>query len=381
MEENCFCKTDKYAYPSICNRIFCCVCTGSKEELIKLQCCNNYVHRSCFINSSIIRRNNIINSKDTLETTKFSEIDICHYCKKPYNTTQFPNMLSRGNKDLLFISKNKVLELILIILWTILVLLSIGNALSDNILLLSGKNKGIELYKNKFIDNCKNYTQEDCSESYEEDSVRVGMFIGCIITIVLGGPLTLIYLQCSYSESKSKWDKYIFPQSINLDDVYKHMRNHYNNLIINCRISDYKKSINKHNQIYKSNFNRLIIPSIILIWQLIYLFIILGYNLWYIPSHTSSDTTVEDARKLVVNYIPILCFFNVLWLAVIGPIIFIIILPVYICFEWCIKNCIKCFNSCAETRKKIKNDILIGETNIKSFSIDIDNSLKKSSIV
>jgi hypothetical protein len=111
------------------------------------------------------------------------------------------------------------------------------------------------------------------------------------------------------------------------------------------------------------------------------LFIILGYNLWYIPSHASSDTTVEDARKLVVNYIPILCFFNVLWLALIGPIIFIIILPVYICFEWCIKNCIKCFNSCAETRKKIKNDILIGETNIKSFSIDIDNSLKKSSIV
>jgi hypothetical protein len=372
MEENCFCETDKYAYPSLYNRIFCCVCNKEKEILIKLNCCGKYVHKSCFITSSIIRRNNIINSKDTPETTNFSEIDICHYCTKPYDKRQFPNLLT--SEGIQIKRKHRMFNIILITLWTIIMLFSTGNSLSDNILLGVYKNRGIELYKNKFIDNCEaNYTgiyntskdiHDYCFDSFSDKNIWIPwMVTGSSVF----GAFTIIAFMCLLFADDGRFPKppifvyeYIFTGDLC-------------NIHTDFLIKDYKNSIEKCKKIYKSNSKKLIIPSIILIWQLVYLFLILGYNLWYIPSHTSPDTTEKEARKLAFYYIPILCFFNIFWLAIICLTIFIICVIVVLC--------IKCCNEYEEERRKIKNNMSLGNDNVKLYDMDVDNSLKKSNIV
>ena len=392
MEQSCFCETDKYAYPSIWDRIFCCICSGIKERLIKLECCSKYVHKSCFINSAIIHRNNILNSKDTLETTKFSEIDICHYCRDSYDRTQFPNIPT--SEGIQIKNKNRILEVLLPTCWIIILLLIFGNALGDNILLGTHKNKGIELYKHKFIDNCElNYTgiyntsndiHDYCHNSFLNENEWT---LGVVPTTSIAGFMIIIvglYLLSTTDETSiiySFVDQYIIIEFLPLwDTSFYHT------------VKDYRTSIEKCTKIYKSNCKKLIIPSIILTWQLVYLFLILGYNLWYIPSHTSPDTTVEEARKLTFYYIPILCFFNVFWFVIICaitiPIIFGIICLILLCVECCTKMCvgcanccIECVNFCAEERNKVKNNISLGDNNIKLYSIDIDDSLKKSTIV
>ena len=374
MEESCFCCTDKYVYPTLWTRISWCICTSTKEELIKLKCCGNYVHRSCFINSSIIRRNNILNSKDIPDITRFDQIDVCHYCKLP-NDMIFPYM---PNEAINIENLNSILEILLEIYWPIVILLSIGNAISDNVLLGTQTNKGIKLYKNISIDNCElNYTgiyntstniHNYCSDSFEDEWITP---VVCIMSI-LG--TVIIYLCIRSAFEDDFMEKYIM-------ESFRHYRFTYyvgiTTIYRNESIQKYKNTVARSKQIYKSNLIRLITPSIILIWQLVYLFIILGYNLWYIPSHTSSDTTVEEARKLFLNYIPILCFFNVLWAGVICPMIALILFGIGYCIKKCTEYCAKCI----EEREVIKHNISMGENNIKSFSIDIDNSLKKSSVV
>jgi len=364
MEESCFCQTDKYAYPSLCDRLCCCLCYKEKEELIKLNCCGKIVHRSCFINSSIIRSNNIINSKDTPETTTFSEIQICHYCQKPYDKKQFPN-IPHTNEEVKLINKNRKLKNIFIVFWIIVLFLSFGNGLTDNVLLGSYKNKGIELYKIKYIENCKlnltnncyqsNNINKCCDKSFYQENWWAPVFV--IITSVMS--LFLFGIICSES-AKDFRKKYFKIRFVKLYFVYVHgVYYKY----------QYEEKFNKAKNIYKSNILKFIIPTCMLGWQLLYLMNIIGYNQWYIPSHTSSNTTLEEAHKLALNYIPILCLFNIFWVMLIVLILFIICFLFYCCFD--------CY---LEERNKVKNNILGGENNIKIYDVDINESLKKSNI-
>uniref|UniRef100_A0A6C0E6J7 Uncharacterized protein n=1 Tax=viral metagenome TaxID=1070528 RepID=A0A6C0E6J7_9ZZZZ len=377
MKDTCFCESDKNGLPTLYERLCCCICIGKKEELIQLDCCKNYVHKSCFITAAFIHSNQIINSKDTPGTTKFSEIDICHYCQQPYNKNLFPDT-PHTNEEVQLLNKNRKLRTKLTIMWTILTILSFGIGLCDNILLATYKNKGIELYKNKFMDNCiANYTgncneyvnrHECCSDVFDDQTKWP--FGLTLLTSMIGAFLIFVFTSCfgCLHESSCSYDLINSIPIVTTELPPIHCRNHSFSLY---SIEDYKEELNKNKGIYKSNQKRLIIPSIMLMWQLIYLFIMLGYNLWYIPVYTSPSVTLEESYKLSLYYIPILCLFNVFYLAIICPIISIII----VLFAWC-------FLCCAEERGKIKNNISDGKNNIELCDRDTTfNSLKNSSIV
>jgi hypothetical protein len=154
-----------------------------------------------------------------------------------------------------------------------------------------------------------------------------------------------------------------------------------NNFIENIKINTiniYRNELNAYKNTYKKIRIDIIIIPLELLWQLVYLIIIIGYNLWYIPSHTSSETTLEEARRLVLNYLPILCCFNVFWVYfVVGLIISFGGLN-----YGCVSFCKVCFcKPCLDIREKHRNKIISGDTNIKLYSIDVNDSLKKSNIV
>jgi hypothetical protein len=370
MEESCFCETDKYAYPSLYNRLCCCLCTKEKETLIKLNCCGKYVHQSCFINSAIIRSNNIINSKDTSNTTKLSEIQICHYCQNPYDKKQFPN-IPRTHEEIKLNHKMKVCTFIEYIMLLLATILTFSNALADNILLASNRNKGMNLYKNIFVSNCESnytgsYTNADdinnyCSDSFYDETVWK-MWTVCI-TSIFG-----FVVYCTVYDMR--WHMHC-----ELVENFLENRN-----VIRDKdfiIQHYKDAINNHKDIYKKFVLNLIVLALELTWQLAYLIIIVGYNKWYIPSHTFEDTTVEEARKLLLYYIPILCFFNIFWICfAVG-----LVITMYALIGGCMICLRGCFELWKEQREISRNKIRIGETNIKLYDIDVDDSLKKSDIV
>ena len=373
MEDNCFCQTDKYINPTVWDMICRCLCIAEKENIIKLNCCGNYVHRSCFINSAIIYSNNIINSKDTPETTKLSEIRLCHYCRKPYDKSQFP-IIPYTNEE--FILGNKIISVVntIDILNVFIILFSLCIGLCDNILLASNNNKGMELYEKIFINNCKtNYTgsynnskdiSDYCSNLfYMETEWKIWVVI---LTSVIG---FIVYMSCVNYRCRKiiDYNDYIFELlKLKSDSILEYKE------IIN--------KINKYKNLDKKMRINLIIQLLELLWQLVYLVIIIGYNVWYIPSHTSSETTQEEARKLVLNYLPILCFFNIYWN-------YIIIGIVLLCIGW--RGSIgESFSNQEEKSKEEKsnelnkNKIIEQRIDIKLYSIDVDDdSLKKSNIV
>jgi hypothetical protein len=371
MEESCFCQTDKYAYPTLCDRLCCCLCYKEKEELIKLNCCGKFVHRSCFINSSIIRSNNIINSKDTPETTTFSKIQICHYCQKPYDKKQFPN-IPHTNEEITLHNKVSRLDTSTCSIMTFTVILAFSIALADNILLAGNLNKGMGLYKKIFINNCiTNYTgkyteqseiDEDCSDSFYDETVWK-IWMVCLTSL-----LGFLVFSCVYG-IRCDWISTDFKI---LSDKFK-----IGNMKPHQTIKQYKEEMSEYKPLFKRIHINSIISSFELIWQLAYLIIIIGYNLWYIPSHTSSDTTIDEIRKLVLNYLPILCLFNVFWIY----FIFGLLLAVFGLGFVCVFSFKCCCEAWIDTRKDYRNKIIIGETNIKLYSIDIDESIKKSNIV
>jgi hypothetical protein len=366
MKDTCFCESDKNGLPTLYERLCCCICIGKKEALIQLDCCKNYVHKSCFITAAFIHSNQIINSNDTPDTTKFSKIDICHYCQQPYNQNLFSGT-PHTNEEVQLLNKNRKLRTKLTIMWTILIILCFGIGLCDNILLATYKNKGIELYKNKFMDNCIAYYTGNCAEYVNRheccsdvlDDQTKWPFLLALLTSLIGAFFIFVFVAYELSRNIPIVTTELFPICFGNDQSYWYSIEHY------------KEELNKNKGIYKSNQKRLIIPSIMLIWQLIYLFIMLGYNLWYIPVYTSPSVTLEESYKLSLYYIPILCLFNVFYLAIICPIIFIIIVLFAVCF-----------NYYAEERGKIKNNISDGKNNIELRDRDTTfNSLKNSSIV
>jgi hypothetical protein len=370
MTLKCFCESDKYAYPTLFDRLCCCVCSGKKEELIKLACCNNYVHRSCFINSAIIHSNSVINSKDTPDQTLMSEIDICHYCRKPYSKSQFPN-IPNSNEEITIRTKNDIVNVIVILLWCIAMLLALGCGLSDNVLFGGFYNKGISFYKNISINDClrnnEGKSYEDCNGEFKENNRMITMGVVMISSII---SVLIIILVCFC------WNTYTFMKYHKYFEE-RPMPDKGNRYYITT--GGLKIFINSLRYVYKSNMKRLIIPFVILVWQLIYLVMILGYNLWYIPAHTSSNTTIDEARHLALIYISVLCCFNVFW--AILTIIAIVIIIIGMCYvfwaiEWIIKNCYEC---CRKNRENIRNNLTRGETNIKSYTNNEDNTLKKIS--
>jgi hypothetical protein len=250
------------------------------------------------------------------------------------------------------------------IFWTIVILLSLGNALTDNVLLASHNKEDIELYRDKFIDNCKSSYTEKCNEDENKNECcnllferkTMWRFILVIFTSIFGLFIIIFFAKSSSFVEIRK--KYLEIQELEY-------------ISINYSIADYKNNISNWKDIIKSNRKKFIIPFFILIWQFLYLCIIIGYNRWYIPSNTSSDTTMSEARKLVLEYIPILCFFNVFWVAFVCPILFIVYFVIYCCIE-----------SCINERKNIKNNISGGKNNVRLYDIDvIDNEFKKSNFV
>jgi hypothetical protein len=369
MELKCFCESDKYAYPTLFDRLCCCVCSGKKEELIKLDCCNNYVHRSCFINSAIIHSNSVINSKDTPNTTPLSTIDICHYCRKPYSKSQFPN-IPNSNEEITIRTKNDIVNVIVILLWCIAILLALGCGLSDNVLFGGYYNKGMSFYKNIFINDClknnESKSYEDCNGEFEDDYVMIKW---CGATTPFCGAILIISLIVYIGRECRKLHKY-FEETPMPDN---------GNMYYNGTTRQYEEFVSSLRNVYKSNMKRLIIPSVMLAYQLIYFGMILGYNLWYIPTHTTSNTTIDEAYHMAVNYIPVLCCFNVFWVpfTIIAMVIVISVLCcVFWAIEWIIKNC---YEYCRKNRENIRNNLTRGETNIKSYTNNEDNTLKKIS--
>jgi hypothetical protein len=359
MEEKCFCETDKYGYPSLSDRLFCCVCKGQKEELIKLRCCGKYVHRSCFINSTIIYTNNIINSKDIQYTTTLSDIQLCLYCRKEYDKEQFPN-LPYTNEESILRKKYFIIRDSMRLLLIILTIFSCVLALSDNILLAR-----------RFIDNCERNNTNNCSELFY-DKTKWKMVV-VLITSILGFGSCMAFMLSDIGLFYYKLFK-------NGDDIFK-------NINVDDIINQYKNKINQSKEFIKILLNYLIPLLLVLIWQLGYLTIMIGYNQWYIPLHTTSNITVEEAHKLVLDYIPILCLFNIFWLTPLGFIIFsLIYILIYILYiigyNLCkiISKCY-CYRLCVDRRNKIKDKLATGKTNIQLYSIDIDESIKKSNIV
>jgi hypothetical protein len=364
MEEKCFCESDKVGYPSLYERLCCCICDGKTEKLIKLNCCGKYVHKSCFINSSIIYSNNIINSNDTLDTYNINELKICHYCRKPYDMCQFPD-IPHTNEEVKLINKNRKLKNISIMFWIIIIILSLGNGLADNILLGTYKNKGMDLYKTKFIDNCELNYMDNCNQTENINKCCQTLFSKknswSLILVVLTSILSFIPVSIICSEHAEEFrEKYL-----KLLEIIDPSTTYY----ISTYKYEYKEHINKLKNIYKSNLMKFIIPICMLVWQLGYLAIINSYNKWYIPSHTSSNTTLEEAHQLVLNYIPVLCLFNILWILLIC--LGLIIIGVLFCC------CLDCY---VEERNKIKNNILDGDNNIKIYNEDNNQSFKKSNV-
>lgn len=340
-----------------------------KEELIKLDCCNNYVHRSCFINSAIIHSNSVINSKDTPNTTPLSTIDICHYCRKPYSKSQFPN-IPNSNEEITIRTKNDIVNVTVILLWSFVTLLAFGLGLSDNVLLGGYYNKGMSFYKNIFINDClknnKSKSYDDCDFEFNDNYVMIKWSVG---TSSIGGFGLNVILICYIVRKCWKLHKY-FEETPMPDN---------RNMYYNGTTRQYEGFVSSLRNVYKSNMKRLIIPSVMLAYQLIYLGMILGYNLWYIPTHTTSNTTIDEAYHMAINYIPVLCCFNVFWVpfTIIAIVIVIIVLCcVFWAIGWIITSCYEC---CKENRENIRNNLTRGETNIKSYTNNEDDTLKKIS--
>jgi hypothetical protein len=373
----CFCASDKKLKISCLAKLYYCTCPEDPSEpLIRLECCGNYVHKSCFDSYLISQRDAYIygdNYETNLEESIFT-IDKCYYCNNPpiKYVEKFSEQLPYSNLEESNINTFSKFKKYFERSICIFIIYSCVIGLFDIIFAHTHM-------KHNIIDYCNNF---DDKSKCEQDIRSIGaykyIFFGSCIIWGVGIACFLAFL--------------VYLTDDKTDDLFTDFFGSYYTPWYKSRfyhreptnVKKYRCWMDYNVKLKNTLLSCFSVSILLLIWQFVYLGLSLYYNLLYVPNE--KPETITDINDILIVYVKIFTTCNIYVVVPVGFIILgccggICLKLVFCCksiYEESFNACFNgCFNSCKKYKNNRKNLGNLGNYNTKIFELDNDPDKKK----